>query len=268
MMKRYLRQLLDLKQEFAAPIAYAGDIFHKWNSSAELINFALRYLPAGFAIPGNHDLPHHNLQELPKSAYSTLCQAKKLDNIPIGDCCFSVEPTDILLHGLHNTQIKHGCDIHYRNIAIVHDYCWKQGHSFPGAPEEKHVKQHFKRLDAAMFNAAFFGDNHRGFVYKNIVNVGGFIRRNIDEVNYKPQVGLLYSDGSVGVHHLDTSEDAWEDFAFEKKESVTDEISALVEVLDALDTETLDFQEAVAEYIEKHNLPSRVCKIILKAIER
>src|SRR4051812_16800052 len=50
-MARYLGQLGAVAYKFRSPIVYAGDIFHRWNSSAELINFAITHLPMGYAIP-------------------------------------------------------------------------------------------------------------------------------------------------------------------------------------------------------------------------
>ena len=54
-MQRSLEQIRDLQKEFDCPVICAGDIFDKWNSPPELINFAYDNLPEIYAIPGQHD---------------------------------------------------------------------------------------------------------------------------------------------------------------------------------------------------------------------
>ena len=71
-MLRPLVELRTLATLHNCPIVYAGDIFDKWNSPPELINFAIEHLPKGHAIPGQHDLPLHNYEDIRKSAYWTL----------------------------------------------------------------------------------------------------------------------------------------------------------------------------------------------------
>ena len=56
-MAHYLKKLKDIAKDHAVPIVCAGDVFDKWNSPPELINFALKHLPEMYAI-----LPNHNLQ--------------------------------------------------------------------------------------------------------------------------------------------------------------------------------------------------------------
>ncbi len=78
--KRYVDQLRSFQKKHNAPIFIAGDVFDKWNSSAHLINHILVWI-AGldiYAIPGNHDCPHHNYKQLGRSSYWTLVEANKL----------------------------------------------------------------------------------------------------------------------------------------------------------------------------------------------
>ena len=78
-MRRPLKEITDLGYTHNCPIIIAGDIFTKWNSCPELINFALTYLPSGaYCIPGQHDLPNHQIKDIEKSAYQTLIKAGKI----------------------------------------------------------------------------------------------------------------------------------------------------------------------------------------------
>ena len=78
-MARTLDQVLDISNEHTAPLIIAGDLFDRWNSQPELINFAMgsfRAFQHGvYAIPGQHDLPYHDYTEIHKSAYYTLVKA-------------------------------------------------------------------------------------------------------------------------------------------------------------------------------------------------
>src|SRR5262245_60331644 len=71
-MTEHLTELNQLKYKLKVTVLYAGDIFDTWDSPAELINFALLYLPRGYAIAGQHDLPHHQMSSIEKSALFTL----------------------------------------------------------------------------------------------------------------------------------------------------------------------------------------------------
>ena len=87
-MARPLMELVDLQKQIGKesdgipPILCAGDVFDRWNSPPELINFALEYLPPQmYSIPGQHDLPNHNYNEIDRSAYWTLVAANKITNV-------------------------------------------------------------------------------------------------------------------------------------------------------------------------------------------
>src|SRR5262245_45393768 len=79
--QRHLVELAELQDRVDAPIFYAGDIFDKSNPSPRLINWAIDHLPRGYAIPGQHDLPFHRLEDIKDSGYWTLCRTTVLTNI-------------------------------------------------------------------------------------------------------------------------------------------------------------------------------------------
>jgi DNA repair exonuclease SbcCD nuclease subunit len=79
--KRYLDQLRELKEKHNAILIVAGDVFDYWKSSPELINFAIVHMPECYAVPGQHDLPNHNYNDLHKSAYWTLVEAKIIKHL-------------------------------------------------------------------------------------------------------------------------------------------------------------------------------------------
>lgn len=163
-MKRYLDQVRELACRTAAPVIYAGDIFDKWNSPPELINFALEQLPPGYAIPGQHDLPCHAYEDVHKSAYYTLCHSGHLIDLKPN------EPVEIVknkvrLHGFPWGHTPYPCKNKKQDwidVAVVHDYCWIKNKGYQGAPEDKAMSKHLVRLMG--YDLAVFGDNHIQFL--------------------------------------------------------------------------------------------------------
>jgi len=80
-MERQLDELRAVAEQHGAPIVCAGDIFDRWNSPPELINFAIQSSPKMHSIPGQHDLPHHRYEDMQRSAYWTLVAAGVLTDL-------------------------------------------------------------------------------------------------------------------------------------------------------------------------------------------
>ena len=271
-MKRPLNEIRELQQKYKCEVICAGDIFDRWNSQPELINFALSYLPdMMYAIPGQHDLPLHNYEDIGKSAYMTLVKADKIQNILPG--CF-VELEDMVLSGF-----PFGFDLTGSNrigkklhIAVVHKYVWVDGAGYPGAPEDVRIPT--KREKDWLFrgyDVIQFGDNHMGFslpfLKQPILNCGTMMRRKSDEVNYVPLVGLLLSSGFVKTHFLDISQDKFLTSVDNKTVDVKFDMKAFCDELEKLGATEMDFAEAVRWYLEKENVRPQVKNVIMKGME-
>jgi len=62
-----------LQSLYDCPVLHAGDLFHHWRSSPELIAMTVKMLPRQFiTIYGNHDLPYHSFAYKVKSALYVL----------------------------------------------------------------------------------------------------------------------------------------------------------------------------------------------------
>jgi len=268
----------------------AGDIFDKWNSPAELINWAMLHLPPRmYVIPGQHDLPEHNIDNIYRSAYETLVRANKIKNIEYEqgefECGFGmfeqvVDP-DMFLWGFPFGTLFFANEYKSKNlkIAIVHDYVWIGKHKYPNAPEEKRLQQiakadKFIKHKFYGYDVIVYGDNHKGFWTKVddtvVFNCGTLMRRKSDELDYKPMVGLLYSDGSVKPHHLDISKDVHLTVDEVKETEALEEIDMEVfaEELRKLGSSALDFAEAMKEFWYKYKTKQKIQEIICKAMEK
>lgn len=292
---RVLEQLRELKEEYKCPIICAGDVFDRnkrisdgWNAPPELINFAIEYLPEMWAIPGQHDLPNHQYKDIHRSAYWTLVRAGKIININPRSKSIGTNKNQkgipLLLSGFPPgykiEQNKNKTKCLEKSIAVVHDYVWIPGHSYPKAPKEKRLKGNSIKNNKWMgYDVIVYGDNHKGFQHRigatEIFNCGSFMRRKSDEVDYRPRVGLLLSTGKIAVHFLDTSSDkhlnAIKYKIIEKTEKAKLQLdnikmSKFLKELEMLGETALDFKAAMEQFLETTKTVPEVKEIILEAM--
>lgn len=259
-------------------IICTGDIFHHWNSPPELVNFAIQeFRNLGrtvYSVAGNHDLPEHRFDQLSRSSYATLVAANAIINLyPDIPFCHG----GIRMHGFPcGTPIK-PLSKKKRNhfwieLAVVHDYCWFGSHTFPGAPLDKHAKEHATKLRG--YSAAVFGDNHKGFLSLGyglpILNVGGFIRRNSDEADYNPTIGLLHADGTFERVEIGVPA-KWE---LNSKVLIDDmerdnnrEAEKVASMLKSLKSKDLDYGDALRNYLRRKRVSPSVKKLLLNSIQ-
>ena len=278
--KGYLEQLSKIQQECGSdfpeygqvPILVAGDVFDRWNPPHELINFALRHLPNGIlAVPGQHDLPNHRLEDMHKSGYGVLVQAGKIKDLS------GLLPTQyawkIMVYGCGWGQKIRPPQPSPRHrmltVALIHRYCWTPDTGYPGAPEEGACSSFARELKG--YDVAVFGDNHKGFqkTLKTgtvVFNCGTFLRRKQDERATVPRVGLLYHSGKVKARPLSTEKDRFHEAVKDIEEAPVD-MQAFLRQLKDLGDSFVDFRNAVKEHLRSGDLSPEVQEIIRDAIE-
>jgi len=288
-MQRPLDEIRELSDKYKCPVLCAGDIFDKWNSPPELINWVIQLLrktgepfgPTFYSIPGQHDIPNHNFDEIKRSAYETICKTAICD-LPCGEGALE----NIASQEMTIWPFPFGFKIRpekretkFLKVALVHNYVWMPGHSYPNAPKEKQIPlygKHNKNMVGDKYfgyDVIIYGDNHKGFQTQigktTIFNCGTLMRRKSDEENYRPMVGLLYSDGSVEPHYLDISKDKHLTAEEAKPREQVEELDMdeLADELRKLGSSALDFADAVKQYCQSKGVDKPVQDIILKAME-
>lgn len=267
---RPLWQLKKLAEEHDVVILCAGDIFDRWNSPPELINWAIKHLPKMYAIPGQHDLPNHRLEDIHRSAYWTLVEAGIVTHVP--DLESPHIGWGIELRGFPwGTPLRYfkpdRTDALVLSVALVHQYVWVPNRGYPGALKEDRLAYCGKNLKG--WDIVIFGDNHLSFLCRSkgttVFNCGSFQRRNSDQIGYNPQVGLLYNDGSIEPKCLDCSDDVIQkrSTAIDVKEKL--DIEDFLAELTKLESSELDFREAIKQAMHKAR-PS-VKELILEAMD-
>ena len=203
---RPLRHLKAWKEKYNCPVLCAGDVFDRWNASPEAINFSIEHLPHMIAIPGQHDLPHHNIAELPKSAFWTLVCTNR---IQFGTSSSSLLYYDINIevHGFpYGTPLPPADTITNTDkirIALIHEYIWIKDCRYEGAPIENKIQLNTEKYDG--WDIIVYGDNHHGFTCTNsmgnthIVNAGSTIIRKKNERDYQPVVWIACCQEEAGI---------------------------------------------------------------------
>jgi len=280
---RPLEEMRLLQDKYDCPVICAGDIFDRnkgiadgWNAPPELINYALMYLPNNmYAIPGQHDLPNHRYEDIHRSAYWTLVESYKIKNLSPDST--KRNTNNLKIFGFPPGYEIKSCPVETKviNIAVIHDYVWIPGCSYPDAPDEKQLKKLNQNKSGEKFygyDVVVYGDNHKGFTtfagQTTIFNCGTLMRRKSDEIDYKPQVGLLLESGEVIPHYLDISKDKYLETMEEKEIDSELDMSEFFDELEKLGRTALDFKDAMMQFLHKGKTSNEAKQIILKAMEK
>jgi hypothetical protein len=271
-MARYLDQLKELQKSLGdPPVICVGDVFDSYNVPPELINHALAILPTMYAVPGQHDLPHHRLQDLHRSAYWTLVEAGRVKHLD-QDGLWN-------LNGVAVYPFAWGSSIVARNnaqptadyhLAVAHAYVWLV-EKHPKADRYNQAEEYAGRLKG--YDGAVFGDNHKAFMSRLktgtvVVNNGGFFVRKSDEIGYRPRVSVLGNDLKWRFEYLDTSGDRFTTTAEVLAAVQTGvDISGFVAELVKVAEGSENFKAAVLGYLDRNNVGPRTRDAVLRALE-
>lgn len=283
-MRRPLREMRALQTEYdGVPVLCSGDVFDHWRSPPELINFALAELPDHMiAVPGQHDLPYHHLDNIEKSAFGTLVRTHRI-SVPNGNGMLSgddgvwvygypwgtpitkpVAPTDPPFNGI--------------KVALQHAYRWTTGTGHTGAsPADKLPVDNMAALSRveSNYHAVVYGDNHTSFDFvssgygghgTNIYNPGVFMRRRSDESKHRPRIGLMDGTGKVYSHYLDTSADVFAPSG-ELLPPSTLEFAGFLDELKSIRGTDLDYRATLRLAMDARNVPPNVRQCLLDVLD-
>lgn len=200
--ERKLKFIRDLCTEHNATLLVAGDVFDDWKPSPWLISLALRYLPKGtIVVPGQHDLPAHNLAEIAKTGLQTLAEAGAVKVLAGG-----------LRHVLGDLTASWGAVYGWAfgeeaqnppktgermKILLWHRLICAGKQPWPGAEAETMPAMR-RNLDG--YDLIVTGDNHQQFTSGErvwLVNPGSLCRMSSDQADHEPAVFGWCKDGSV-----------------------------------------------------------------------
>ena len=185
-----IKQINKLQKKYKCPIFFAGDLFEHWKVSPELINHCLKIFPDKiWGIPGQHDLPQHNINLINKSAFQTMIYGGKIKFL-----------SKLGWWGFNSDEVEY---FKFKNklVIILHLLVYKDKEPFPGsnAPSVDKIFKMFPKADLILT-----GDNHMTFSavsYRNgkkqiLINPGSLTRHKADQINHKPSVFLWDSQNN------------------------------------------------------------------------
>ena len=206
-----------LTEKHDCPFLFSGDWFDEAKPVPEVLRRSMHHLPLEMiGIPGQHDLPQHNIQLFDTSGISllNLFDGINISATPFGDC--------------RRFKIKE------RKIGLLHRFTFQLNAPWPGAigsTSPKLIKE-FSDLDLLII-----GDNHKPWsCEKNglrIVNCGSMIRKTSDQMDYVPRVyGWVAETNTVVKIDLPYSKNSISDKHIVDEREINDKMISFVEGLE------------------------------------
>lgn len=271
-MGKQLDQVIQLTNKHKCPLIIAGDIFNKPENPSQLVNWVIQKFKQVknkvFAIPGQHDLLHHNIKDIHKTSYWTLALDRAIINLEKPHL-YEIKNTSVDLFPFPwGAEIKPLTDCNSTNfsIAVCHRYVHTGKHTFPGADPNLSAQKTLKKIKG--FDFAIFGDNHSGFKFHQIFNCGALIRRNSTERNYQPQVGMITKCGQIIPYDLNVENEIFSisEEEQEKQKVLTTEIQELLNSIDNIVESSESMGKALIHYLQQISVSEKVAQRIRRII--
>lgn len=260
-------QELSYKNNFC-PILCSGDIFDRWNSTSELCSWAFDNLPKNIiAIPGNHDLPLHSLDQYKKSSLYLLDTVQKI---------IVLKNEGLFVRGMDVFGIASGSDIRIterkstrRRILLLHELVIQNtGSPIPGGYTAAKILEMFGKD----FDLIVTGDNHQSFTVKTkkslLVNPGSMMRITADQADFRPRCYLYYAEDNsvVPVEFPIQKEVHNRDHLIGKKER-EERIAAYIERMKTDWDVGVSFRGNLEAFFKENSVPRKVREIIWQHLE-
>lgn len=257
-MGRPLVQLINLSYSLNVPILNAGDVFDHYNPSPECVNFLLdKLVNKMIAIPGQHDLENHVLENLYKTGFETLRSAGVIECLESYWCPNSALTVYPAPWGTDFGKMTIGKDFTGKKILLAHKYIWMNDETRYGGQEIPAGKLTGFKQFLQNFDFAIFGDNHIPFRTKvgncQVVNCGTMVRRKLDEKDYETGCTVLYNDGSIEFIPFDVSLDKYLRVQVEEQETEQIDVSSrkFMEELRSMEDGQIDYRTEVERKVQE-----------------
>lgn len=268
-----IKFLKDLGEEYNCPILCPGDLFNKAKVDQELEVWAIENLPENMiVVPGQHDLPNHNLKLLKKSSLGVLASSGKITLITNPKAiCIPGFPNFIIYGFPYGTKLepnKEIFDFVKHPIAIIHYFTYI-GKTWPGN-QSPHARQLLRRLKG--YDLILTGDNHLPFVIEEegrlLVNPGSISRTKSDQINHKPRIYLWYAESNtVEPVYIPIKQNVICTFHIEKQRERDNRMEAFVTTVTSQEKINFNFISNLETYFRDNNESKEVEKIVWECLE-
>lgn len=195
--ERKVKFVNKLSDRLGVSIFFVGDLFKKARPSYTLLSWSMDHVGAVHCIPGNHDLPDHNLKLLDSSAMGILRKADRLETYKNGVVWASNSYT---IHGTSwgeklKNDLCRPMDESVRKILFLHVLVYKGENTFPGLESYRAIDL---LKEFSTYDLIVTGHNHQSFVERYegrvLVNPGSIMRMSADQADHIPKVYLWDSE--------------------------------------------------------------------------
>ena len=263
----------ELQKKYQCPVLHGGDVFDHWKPNPFLIGLAGRFLPDNLiAIPGQHDLPSHSLEDVERSGINALHDTGKItllkhtDDFDLDHILYQAFPWGIPLKG---TERGFG---ERRAVALIHYGVYRRQPHYPGAEKKGDMARMVLRKMPG-FDLIVSGDNHQTFVERQgdrlLVNPGSFMRTTAAQADHKPCVFLWDADtNDVEQVFLPCKEGVVTREHIEVVKAKDERLDAFVTKLDGKVEIGISFKENMKAYIaaNSESIPTSTEKVIWEVL--
>lgn len=273
-----LKFIFDLMNIYDCPLIVGGDFGHK----SEWKNWLLCYLIIAkelttqsiYIIPGQHDLPYHELNKWKESGIGVL-NFSNIINVLIKKPIHFIsndEKTMIRIipcpYNLKISTKKYPKED--RNILVTHRMIIDK----PLWPGQK-AKTGYQLLKKyPMYDAILSGDNHQSFIhrYENriLVNSGSLMRTTTEQKNHKPKAYLYYAKrNTVCPVYIPIEKNVINTEHIKEKKNREKRIESYISYIEKLKHKKkypiiLSFKKNINSYLDKSNHKKPVKKLVKK----
>ena len=253
----------ELQEKHGCPVLIAGDLFHKAKPGEHLLQWTINNLPENvIVVPGQHDIPNHNMGLYERSGLAVLEAARKI--IVLKNSSLLNSTWTMTIHGYpYGTELKD----YQADIIMIHEMVLA-GKMFPGAvgytPDE--LREIFPNASLVLA-----GDNHKPNCDTNlkpiVLNPGSLMRMTADQADYQPAVWLWYAEENrvepvnipiqsdiISREHIDTPAER-----DTRMEAFVDRLRNDIEI-------GLSFKSNLTAYMNKNNIDKDVQKVVWEAV--
>jgi len=249
-----------LQMKYDCGVYHAGDLFHHWKPSPNLLSKAILLLPQKFhTIYGQHDLPQHNFELRHKSGIHTLQVDGTLE--VLDECHWGQEPEEYSMRFAAGTPYT-------RDMLVWHKMTYQGKKLWPGQTDPTASKL-LKKYP--QFDLIVTGDNHKPFVeeYEGrlLVNPGSLMRMTADQKDYKPRVYLWNKESNtVKIEYIPIDPKAVETVYLEKTKERDERMESFIDRLQSSKEVGLSYEKNLENYLANNRVRSSVKDVINECI--
>lgn len=267
-----VRHILNIARENNCPLIIAGDFFEKARPGDYIeqwiIHLLQEYRIRTICVPGQHDLPSHQLKFINDSGLGVLEAAGVItlltdptrpiihnDYIFYG-CPFGTDPNEIVIRKSATGKVK----VLIWHHMVINEPLW----------EEQVADKAGKVLRLyPQFDLIITGDNHQSFIYdrkgKWLINPGSLMRKAADQIDHKPSI-YLYDNGEVERIYLPIEQDVFDISHIKDLKAREVRYGAFIDKLHKGYTSGIDLNSNFTSFFSKNKIRKPVENLVWECI--